>query len=90
MFDTLRTSNITICDIDVVAYLMMHGAKLEGVTVHAKNRAAFTLTGKNIPNLLHDFKQCKIIKFSPKAYMDIRRDLKHLSPDPAHVPEINQ
>jgi hypothetical protein len=88
MFDTIRCSAVTLCDLDVAAYLMLMGCKLEGVTVHAKSRGSFTLTGRRVPDLIHDFKHGKMIRFSPRVYMELRRDLKRLVPDPADIPDI--
>ncbi len=89
MFDTLRSTRITTCSLDIAAYMLLMGAKLEGVTVIAKNRAAFTLTGRGIPQHLHDYQAGKRIKFSPKRYMEMRYDLKKMTPDPDQIEEIS-
>lgn len=90
MFDTLRTTCCTISDIDIGAYLLLHGAKLEGVVVIAKNRGAYTFTHKKLSQLIHEYKQYKPLKFSPKAFIDMRNDLKRMTPDPAFIPDINR
>ena len=88
MLDTLRSSSCTICNLDMAAYLMLMGCRLEGVAVISKNRAAFTLTGRGIPQHIHEYKNYKRIKFSPKAYMEHRYELKKLCPDPLDIEEI--
>ncbi len=81
MFDAIRRTSCTITDIDVGAYLMLKGAKLEGVTIIARNRASYTFTGKNILALVYEYKQSKRIRFSPKAFCDFRYELKKFSRD---------
>lgn len=88
MFDTLRSNTCTICNLDIAAYLLLMGCRLEGVSMIAKNRAAFTLTGRNVPQMIHDYKNNKRIKFAPKAYMDCRYDLKKMTPDPEEISEM--
>lgn len=88
MFDTLRSHTCTICNLDMAAYLLLMGCRLEGVSVQSKTRAAFTITGRNIPQHIHDYKKGKRIKFSPRVYMDMRYDLKKMCPDPSQIEEL--
>lgn len=81
-FDVIRSTSCTISDLDLGCYLWYRGAKLEGTTIMEKNRAAFTFSHKHLTDLIHEYKQYRSIKFSPRALFDFRDDLKRLALPP--------
>lgn len=88
MLDVIRPTSCGISDLNLASYLMLRGAKLEGVTVIQKNRASFMFTHKRMSDLIHDYNQHRRIKFSPRALFEFRESLKRLSafdPNGKHI-----
>lgn len=86
MFDTIRPTSCTIGDLNLGTYLMLRGAKLEGTTVQAPNRASFTFTHKHLADFVHEYHQGQEIRFSPKILFQFREDLKRLTIYPTSTP----
>jgi hypothetical protein len=79
MFSAIRPTCSTISDLNLAAYLMLRGAKLEGVEVIAPKRGAFIFTHKRLADLIHAYHQHAEIRFSPKALFEGRESLKRMS-----------
>ena len=78
MFSSIRPTTCTISDIDLGTYLMLRGAKLEGVEVIQPKRAAFTFSHKHLSDFIHEYHQGQEVRFSVKALFQFRYDLKRL------------
>lgn len=78
LFQTTERS-VTITDINLGAYLMLRGARLQSVDEVAPRRKAFLFTHKRMRDILHDYEQHAEIRFSPKILFGFREQLKHLT-----------
>ena len=74
MFEPVHYSTL---DIDLAAYLMLRGAKLMGLVPLSEKRANFVLVHRKVLKFVCDWGGCKMIKFAPKAYCNMRYFLKH-------------
>jgi hypothetical protein len=76
---TLRINRTTTSNLDLAAYLMLRGCRLEGIEKTSQFRSMFIITGENVPELVNEFASYTPVEFSPKAFMDVRSAIKRMA-----------
>ncbi len=86
---TLRPCHTSTTNLDLAAYLMLRGARLEGIEPLGAKRDCFVFTHKGILDFVNDYEAHKPIKFSPKALMEMRLELKRHARPAKVVPSVS-
>lgn len=68
----------TTTDLYLAAWLMMQGAKLQGITKLSQFASTLTFTHPKILDVVNDFNACEPVTFSVKSFGEIRNEIKRL------------